>query len=152
MFFWNSLALSMIQEMLAIWSLVPLPFLNLACTSGGSQFTYFWSLTWRFLSITLLASNRLPWWLRRYSVCLQCGRPRFDPWVRKILWRRKWQPTPVYLPRESHGQKSLVGYSLWGRKELDTTERLHSLVPTKTQCWTPTGPDKWSFLSQWLSL
>ena len=37
----------------------------------------------------------LPWWLRRYSVCLQCRRPGFDVWVRKILWRRKWQPTPI---------------------------------------------------------
>ena len=43
----------------------------------------------------------------------------------KIPWRREWQPTPVFLPGESHGQKSLVGYSPRGRKELDTTERLH---------------------------
>ena len=40
-------------------------------------------------------------------------------------WRRKWQPTPVFLSGKSHGQKSLVGCSPWGRKELDTTERLH---------------------------
>ena len=50
---------------------------------------------------------------------------RFDPWVRKIPWRRKWQPTPVLLPGKFHGWRSLVGYSLWGRKESDTTERLH---------------------------
>ena len=55
-------------------------------------------------------------------VCLQCGRARFDPWVRKIPWRRKWQPTPVFLPGESRGQRSLVGYSPWGHKESDTTE------------------------------
>ena len=42
----------------------------------------------------------------------------------KIPWRRKWQPTLVFLPRESHGQRSLVGYSPWGCKELDTTEQL----------------------------
>ena len=54
MFFWNSLAFSMIQQMLAIWSLVPLPFLKPAWTSGCSQFTYCWSLAWRILSITLL--------------------------------------------------------------------------------------------------
>ena len=48
-----------------------------------------------------------------------------DPWVRKILWRRKWQPTPVLLPGKSHGQRSLVGYSPWGREESDTTERLY---------------------------
>ena len=55
MFFWNSLAFSMIQRMLAIWSLVPLPFLKPAWTSGSSWFTYCWSLAWRILSITLLA-------------------------------------------------------------------------------------------------
>ena len=59
------------------------------------------------------------------GVCLQCGRPGFDPWVRKIPWRWKWQPTPIFLPGESHGQRSLVGYSSRGRKESDTTERLH---------------------------
>jgi len=39
---------------------------------------------------------------------------RFDPWVRKIPWRRKWQPAPVFLSGKSHGQKSLTGYSPWG--------------------------------------
>ena len=49
-------------------------------------------------------------------------RHRFDPWVRNIPWRRKWQATPVCLPGESHGQRSLVGYSPWGCKESDTTD------------------------------
>ena len=53
--FWSSLAFSIIQRMLAIWSLVPLPFLNPAYTSGSSQFTYCWSPAWRILSMTLLA-------------------------------------------------------------------------------------------------
>jgi len=53
--FWNSLGFSMIQRMLAIWSLVPLPFLKPAWTSGSSYFTYCWRLAWRILSITLLA-------------------------------------------------------------------------------------------------
>ena len=48
----------------------------------------------------------------------------FDPWVRKIPWRRKWKPTPVNLPGKSHGQRSLVGYSLRGHKESDTAEQL----------------------------
>ena len=43
-------------------------------------------------------------------------------WVGKIPWRRKWQPTPVFLPGESHGQRSLAGYSPQGHKESDTTE------------------------------
>ena len=49
-------------------------------------------------------------------------KPRFNPWVGKIPWRRKWQPTPVFLPGESHGQRSLVGFSPRGHKESDTTE------------------------------
>ena len=44
------------------------------------------------------------------------------PWVGKISWRRKWQPTPVFLPGESHGQKSLAGYSPWGHKAFDPSE------------------------------
>ena len=51
-------------------------------------------------------------------------RPGFNPWVGKIPWRRKWQPTPVFLPGESHGRRNLVGYSPRGHKESDTTERL----------------------------
>ena len=45
-----------------------------------------------------------------------------DPWVEKIFWRRAWQTIPVLLPEESHGQRSLAGYSLWGHKESDMTE------------------------------
>ena len=72
---------------------------------------------------------------------LQCKRPRFDPWVGKISWRRAWQPTPVFLPGELHGQNSLVGCSPQGRKELDMIERLtltctfvnwvKEIIPTK---------------------
>ena len=51
-------------------------------------------------------------------------RPMFDPWVRKILWRRKWQPTAVFLPGKSHGQRRLVGYSPGCHEELDTVEWL----------------------------
>ena len=58
-------------------------------------------------------------------IWLQCRRPGFNSWVGKIPWRRKWQPTPVFLPGESHGQRSLVGYSPCSCKESDTTERLH---------------------------
>jgi len=59
---------------------------------------------------------------RLKSVCLQCGRRGFDPWVGKIPWRRKRLPTPVFLPGESHGRRSLMGYSPWSHKESDTTE------------------------------
>ena len=50
------------------------------------------------------------------------ARDEFDPWVRKIPWRRAWKPTPVFLPGESHGQRILMGYRPWGHKESDMTE------------------------------
>ena len=56
----------------------------------------------------------------------------FTPWVGKISWRREWQPSPLFLPGKSHGQRSLVGYSPWGHKESDTTEQLSMHVHTHT--------------------
>ena len=61
---------------------------------------------------------------RKELVC-QCRRHkkcRFDPWVGKVPWRGKWQPTAVFLPEKSHGQRSLAGYSPWGLTESDMTE------------------------------
>ena len=67
----------------------------------------------------------------RYEVALEVKNPPakagdmrrgFDRWVRAIVWRRKWQATPVFLPGKSHEERSLLGYSLWGRKESDMTE------------------------------
>ena len=57
-------------------------------------------------------------------ICLQYRSPGFNPWVGRIPWRRKWHPTPVPLPGKSHGWRSLVGCSPWGREESDITERL----------------------------
>ena len=53
----------------------------------------------------------------------ECGIRGFNPWVGKIPWRRKWQPTPIFLPGKFHGWRSLAGYSPWRCKKLDTTER-----------------------------
>ena len=50
-------------------------------------------------------------------ICQQCRRPGCDPWVRYIPWRREWLPSPVFLPGEFHGQRSLAGYSPWGHRE-----------------------------------
>ena len=84
------------------------------------------------------------WWMGTHRGCLSvpsppaslglsggegaCQRRRceFSPWVRKMPWRREWQPTPVFLPGESHEQRSLAGYSPGGHKELDTTEQAHA--------------------------
>ena len=54
----------------------------------------------------------------------QCKRRGFDPWVGKIPWRRAWQPTLIFLPGESHGQRSQAGYGPQGHKESNTTEPL----------------------------
>ena len=64
--------------------------------------------------------------------CRRCKRPGFHPWVRKIPWRRAWQPTPVFSPGESHGQRSLAGYSPWGCKESDTTKWLNTHIVTRS--------------------
>ena len=56
----------------------------------------------------------------------RCRRHGFDPWVKKIPWSRKWQQISVFLPGRFHGQRSLVGYSAWGCKELDVTEQQHT--------------------------
>ena len=53
----------------------------------------------------------LPLWLRGKKKCRSCKKGGFDPWIRKIPWRRAWQPTPVFLSGESHGRRSLAGYS-----------------------------------------
>ena len=68
---------------------------------------------------------------------LQCSRrrrPGFDPWVGKIPWKRKQQPIPIFLPGESHGQRSLVGYSPWGHKESDMTEHTHDTPGLDLTC------------------
>ena len=81
---------------------------------------------------TLKNSYIVPWFI--FTTLVACkdsketacneGRPRFDPWIEKIPWRREWLPSPVFLPGESHGLRSLVGYSPWGHKKLDRIERL----------------------------
>ena len=70
----------------------------------------------------ILCHLGLPRWLSGKESTCQCRRHRrhgFDPWVGKIAWRRKWQPTPVFWLGESHGQRSLGGYLPWGHTESD---------------------------------
>ena len=89
------------------------------------------------------APDGLPWWLRWSGIHLQCRRPGFDQcrgsWVRKIPWRREWQPTSEFLPGEFHGQRSLAGYRPWDQKESDITEWLTlSFTATKSN-----HPSQW---------
>ena len=77
--------------------------------------------------LTYVSRGWLPRWLRGEEFtcyCRVCGRHRFDPWGGRIPWRRKWQPTPVFLPGKSHGQRGLAGCRPQGFKELDTAEGL----------------------------
>ena len=86
-----------------------------------------------------LMYGRPGWYSGKESVC-QCRRykrHKFDFQVRKLPWSRKWQPIPAFLPGKFHGQRSLVGYSPWGHKESDTTERLRHThtVAIKSVLW-----------------
>ena len=89
----------------------------------------------------LLSETRIFIWIVIWYDCygylvvksLQWGRAGFSPWFGKIPWRREWQPTPVFLSGEFHGQRSLAGYSPWGYRELDMTEWL-----THTDTWSLT--------------
>ena len=62
-------------------------------------------------------------WQRSCLPMQEVQRRWFESWIRKIPWRRKWHPAPVFLPGKFHGQRNLVGYSAWGHKELDRTEQ-----------------------------
>ena len=117
-----------------------------------SQFRRGWSYFW-----VCIQDHGHPGWLSDEESTCQCRRRRrgrFCPWGGRILWRRTWQLTPVFLPGKVHGQRSLAGYSPWGRKELDMTEWLsiqghgcwvsHLGVglpsqSTPPQSWTPLG-------------
>ena len=87
-----------------------------------------------------------PWWLKGKRICLQCRRPGFNPTVGKIPWRREWLPTPVFLTGKFHRQRSLAGYSSWGRKELDMTEGetagWHHGLDGRESEWTPGDGDE----------
>ena len=102
-------------------------FTSLACLDSWD--TYIKHLASFFLSCVFQQQKGLPRWHSGKESTYQCRRRGFEPWVRKIPWRRKWQPTPVFLSGKFHGQKSLAGYSQWSRKELDTTE--HAFKPSQ---------------------
>ena len=93
------------------------------CHGQGSLAGYSYRVTELDLSLGL------PRWRSGKESACQCRRHKrrgFNPWVRMLPWRRKWQPTPVFLPGKFHGQRSLAGYSPWGRKESDATDHTHA--------------------------
>ena len=138
MFFWNSLAFLMIQQMLVIWSLVPLPFLKPAWTSGSSWFTYCWSLAWRILSVFLC----ICWfWIIELIICI-IGFPHASM-VKTLpaksemqIWFLGWEDVlkkdmathSRILLGEFCGQRSLGDYSPWSHKRIR-----HDLVTKQLQ-------------------
>ena len=73
----------------------------------------------------------LIWWLSGKESACQSKRPSFDPWVRKIYCRRKWQPILVFLPEKFHGQRSLAVCSRWGSQRVGhdlATEHIHTFI------------------------
>ena len=119
---------------------IPLPFLPQRCPWKEISCLYclssFFHL-YMFLLFICYWSIGLP---RRLSgkdstcQCRRCRRRGFDPWVGKIAWKREWQPTPVFLSGESHGQRSLVDYRPWVRKEQDTAQ--HACIVALRCCIT----------------
>ena len=89
-----------------------------------NKFQHFFLLVEHFLGG---ASGKEP-----ARLCRRCKKLGFDPWVRKIPWRRKWHPTPVFLPGKFYGQRSLAGYSQQGRKESDMIEHVPTCAHTHT--------------------
>ena len=111
-----------------------------------------------FFFPTFIILKRLPRWCNGKECTCQCRRRRthrFDPWVRKIPWRRKWQLILVHLPEKLHGQRSLVGYSPWGHRVRHNwvTEHAHNINKplTPLNLNIASIPDKetaWSFFRQ----
>ena len=82
-----------------------------------------------FKSLTPVPEG-VPWWLRWYRICLQCGQTRLDPWVVRFPWRREWQPTSVLLPREFHGRGAWQATVQWVTKSQTQLSNEHSPSPS----------------------
>ena len=114
----------------------------------NKKFQSSFRLNWKVIFQDLNLGLTLKWW----RICLQCRRPGFNPPVRKILWRREWQSTPMFWLGESLGQRSLVGYSLWGCKESDTTEQLTQWLTVLMFADLLCSPEQISRLNSFLHL
>ena len=91
-------------------------------------------ITWNRSSITIRWGE--PWGLSGEESACQCRRCRFNPWVGKIPWRRKWQAAPAFLPGESRGLRNQANYSPWGCEETTMTEASeHAGVHTAVWIW-----------------
>ena len=122
------------------------------CMEGiSSKYMLNWLTAWLTNLLVNTCHEGLPLWLSGKESPGQCRRRRFDPWFGKIPWRKKWQPTTVFLSGKFQGQRSLEGYSLWGCKRVG-----HDLV-TKQQhmsrefvSWWATGNKIPKHNPQWI--
>ena len=87
-----------------------------------------------YINQILTLSIGLTRWFSGKEATCQCWRPWFNYWVGKILYSRKWQPTPVFLPGKFHEQRILEGYCLWGHKESDMTEYMSTMTIIPLAC------------------
>ena len=94
----------------------------------GFAISSWWSYKWQLIWVVIKTKTGLLWWLCGKESTCQCKRHRFNPWVGTIPWRKKWQPTPLFLSGKSHEQRSLVGYSPWGHKRVG-----HDLITKQQQ-------------------
>ena len=122
MFFQNSLAFLMIQQMLAIWFLVPLPFLHPAWTSGSSRFTCCWSLAWRILSITLLVCAMLSHF-SRVRLCATAAH-QAPP---SLGFSRQEHLSGLPFPSPMHESEKWK----WSRSVMSDSSQPHGLQPTR---------------------
>ena len=103
------------NPIISFWNEIWIGFLFIS-----SVVKYIFATTWSH-KIRVIKIKGLPWWLSSQESTWKYRRLGFNPWVGKIAWRRKWQPTPVFLSGKSYGQRSLAGHSPWGHQVLDTT-------------------------------
>ena len=120
----KSIPFSIITSIFLVWIHPPVPDIRGWSLSSCPPSNH-WGWAWPLRDLSLVA--------QMVKNLLAVQKHGFDPWVKKIPWKREWLPTPVFLPGESHGQKSLVGYSQWGHKELDMTERLSTHLSLSIQ-------------------
>ena len=101
-----------------------------SCVAGG--FSTIWATREAPLNCSrqVLGTSQVALVVKNLPASAANMRPGFDPWVRKILWRNVWWPTPVFFPGESQGQRSLVGYSLWSHRESDMANATQPLMDT----------------------
>ena len=94
-------------------------------------------LTKKFsFQFSLVVNSTIILWLPGKKSSCHCRRFKFDPWIRKIPWKRKCPPIPVFLSGKFHGQRNLAGYSSWDYKESETSEQLSPYTHLESwKCW-----------------